>query len=248
MVIMKQKENNNISFLFKIMMVSLLVSFFITTSVSSQSYVPAREPVRMNLQVYQQAINTISNNIEAANQEYKELMITLSDYGDRLNNDKETLSWFEKYKQKISDTFNSKMNNDPAGARNYCIRTKGDIAVDPELRARIRTSEEYKEQIYYIQFRSDYSEDEKKEYIKNHPYIFIPIVDDDGEIIGGKLGTLEELEKFEEKKNQAIKKESNAPDISIETQLQQLNSLKENGRISDETYKNMREKILKDTN
>ncbi len=249
------KEMKSLVFKFSLCLFILISFSSVSIAQSSINGVFERTPVRQNLQIYQQAINKISNDIDKANDEYQALLLELSEYLDKLNNDKETLSWFNDYKQSITDSFNSMVKFDPAGARNYCIKMKGEVALNSELRARVRTSEEYKEEMRYIKYRSDLSEAEKKEYIENHPYVFIPIYDDDHKVIGGRLGTKQELNEMAikrlkeldidfEEEIQVEKKDNKTQEITVETKLKQLETLRKNGRISDEAYNRFRNEII----
>ena len=97
--------------------------------------------------------------------------------------------WFDNYKKEIANTFKALSNQSWGEARNYAIRMQGEIVNDPELIARVRTSKEYQAQLKSIQERKDMSNEEKVKWILNHPYRFIPILNNEGRIVGGKLGT-----------------------------------------------------------
>ena len=178
--------------------VVILFSLFISIPVFAQ-YVPFQlhRNSQSNLSVLENSLQKMDNQINEANEEYQNLQIILAEYGNQLNNDQETLVWFDEYKDKIRSSFNSFMNRGYAvDARDYCIRKKGEIAADPELNARIRTAKEYQTAVNRIQERTDMSQDDKNEWMFFHPYCFIPIVNNDGKVIGGKLGTEEELEAY----------------------------------------------------
>lgn len=122
--------------------------------------------------------------------QYSKLLTILGEYGSKLNNDDVTLLWFKKYKDEIKDEFESYSElGSWSEALEFAILMQGEVANDPELIARVRTSKEYKEFIKKIQDRTDINQEQKNELIRNHPYHFIPIKDSHGKVIGGRLGT-----------------------------------------------------------
>ena len=168
------------------------------------------QPVRENYSLLQQSFDRIEQRKNEANIQFNQLMIMLEEYGNMLNNDEATLIWFSEFKQNIRDTFNSLAGCDWETARDYAIRKKGGVANDPELQARIRTAKEYKAKLKSIQNRNDITPEEKTEWIRNHPYCFIPFINGDNQVIGGKLGTIEELNAFkaeEERKKRLLEEQ-----------------------------------------
>ena len=165
-----------------------------TTSSSSYSsnssqYEPFKLQRRNNTTILQQSFDKMEALHDEATDQYSKLQIMLEDFGDQLNNDKATLIWFDNYKKEIANTFKALSNQSWGEARNYAIRMQGEIVNDPELIARVRTSKEYQAQLKSIQERKDMSNEEKVKWILNHPYRFIPILNNEGRIVGGKLGT-----------------------------------------------------------
>lgn len=146
--------------------------------------------------ILQQSLDKLDRVNNEANEQYSKLQMLLSEYGSKLNNDGETLLWFDDYKRRIEHSFESLRSLGPYDARDYAIRKQGEIINDPELIARIRTANEYKAAVQSIQERSDMSQQEKRDWIIDHPYCFIPITNSAGTIIGGKLGTKAELEAY----------------------------------------------------
>ena len=169
------------------------------------------QPARRDLSLFQQSIDRIEQRANEANIHYSQLMIKLGEYGNMLNNDEATLIWFSEYKKDIRNTFNvltglGKWDT----ARDYVIRKQGDIATDPELQARIRTAKEYHAKLKSIQNNNDMTTEEKADWMRNHPYCFIPFVNGDNRIIGGKLGTKEELNAYkaeEERKKRLLEEQ-----------------------------------------
>lgn len=168
----------------------LLLSFITTCTYAQYVYKP------LDYSILQQSIEKRNRAEQEANEQYSKLQLKLAEYGSRLNNDDETLLWFDDYKKKIDRSYISFLTSfGPFDARNYAIRKQGEIANDPELMARIRTANEYRATMQSIQ-QSNMSQQEKTDWIAEHPYCFIPIVNSEGEIIGGKLGTKAELEAY----------------------------------------------------
>ena len=157
------------------------------------------QPARENYSLLQQSFDRIEQRKNEANIQFNQLMTMLGEYGNMLNNDEATFIWFSEYKRIIRDTFNSLAGCDWETARDYAIRKQGGIANDPELQARIRTSKEYQAKIKSIQNRNDMTPEEKAEWIRNHPYCFIPFVNGENQVVGGKLGTIEEINAFKAK-------------------------------------------------
>ena len=154
------------------------------------------KPIQEDNTILQQSIEKLERASYEATEQYSKLQLLLAEYGDKLYNDEETLLWFDKYKKEIEQSYESMRGFGPYDARNYAIRKQGEIANDPELMARIRTANEYRAAVQSIRQRSDMSQQEKMDWIADHPYCFIPIANSDGKIIGGKLGTKAELEAY----------------------------------------------------
>ena len=152
-----------------------------------------------NNTILHQSLDKLDRVSKEADEQYCKLQLLLAEYGGKLNNDKETLLWFDDYKKKIARSYESMRSRGPYDARDYAIRKQGEIAVDPELMARIRTANEYHAEVQSILQRSDMSQKEKLDWIAEHPYCFIPIKNSEGEIIGGKLGTKQSWKNTEKK-------------------------------------------------
>lgn len=159
-------------------------------------YEPFKLQRRDNTAILQQAYEKMDIQQREATEQFSKLQIMLGEYGDQLNNDEATLIWFDNYKMNIKKTFERLFNHSWGEAEDYAIRMQGEIVNDPELKARIRTSKEYQLEVKSIQERKDMSIEEKKEWMRKHPYCFIPILNNEGKIVGGKLGTKAELEAF----------------------------------------------------
>ena len=172
-----------------------LLSMFTTCAYAQfQPYV--YKPRQQDYSILQQSLDKLDRVGNEATEQYSKLQLLLAEYGGKLYNDEETLLWFDNYKKKIERSYESMRGLGPYDARDYAIRKQGEIANDPELMARIRTANEYQAAVQSIWQRSDMSQQEKTEWIAEHPYCFIPIANSEGIIIGGKLGTKAELEAY----------------------------------------------------
>ena len=195
---MKKDYFNMFSVVKKLFIIQVLLSITHVVTAQNEIYgVPLRTPVNRSstLNAIQNSLQTIDNKMNAANEEYSNLKKQLAEYREQLNDDEATLSWFSDFVDYIEADYESYTKKyDWGGAYNYCISKKGDLAIDPELRARIRTSKEYKE------MQSGMGYQERLEWKMANPYCFIPITNDQGKIIGGKLGTPEELKEWKEKR------------------------------------------------
>lgn len=150
----------------------------------------------------------IAQREREANQQLSNLNVLLANYALMLNNDELTLTWFENFKRIYLGTVEEFINfGDHATAIEYAITYQGEIVNNAELLARIRTSKEYKEKIALINSRTDLDWNSKQNLIADNPYCFVPYKNDKGEIIGGRLGSKEELQKqIEEAKLEAERK------------------------------------------
>ena len=148
------------------------------------------QPQQSNTAILQRSLEKIEQRERAANEQYEKLITRLAEYGGQLYNDRETLTWFDQYKRKIQSNFYSFLNISSSEALNYAIRAQGEIAYDPELQARIRTADEYRSLVKSIEERTDLSWQEKQEWIQSHPYRFEAITNDEGKVIGGRLGNI----------------------------------------------------------
>lgn len=182
-----------------------LVGFLLYLSSSSYAqyatFTPqVYQPKQHDISILQRSLEQIERRNIEANEQYKKLQLLLAEYAGKLYNDEETLNWFNDYKKSISEAFGTLMGLGADEARDYAIRKQGQIALDPELNARIRTTTEYVEMRKTIDNRSDLSWKEKDEWRENHPYCFIPIRNGEGEVIGGRLGSKSEYDDLQLKK------------------------------------------------
>ncbi len=177
-------------------MKKIVFLFLIVANNTFAQYVPFNTQRSSGVDLLQQSLDKLDRVNSEANEQYSRLQLLLAEYGSKLYNDEETLLWYDGYKKRIEQTFESMRGLGPYDARDYAIRKQGEIPNDPELTARIRTANEYHAAVQSIQQRSDMSQQEKIDWIAEHPYCFIPIANSEGRIIGGKLGTKAELEAY----------------------------------------------------
>ncbi|MBP3712803.1 MAG: hypothetical protein J6I86_10110 [Bacteroidaceae bacterium] len=150
--------------------------------------------------ILERSLSKMEKRKNEAAEQYLKLCKILGEYEIQLYNDVETRSWFSNYKQEIKQQFESMSDEGRWGeARNYVVRQIGRIATDSELMARISTAREYETIIEDLQKRTDMTQEEKRNWILDHPYCFIPIADSSGNIIGGRLGSKEELQEYKRK-------------------------------------------------
>lgn len=139
--------------------------------------------------ILERSLKQVENRANAANEALSQLEILLSKYEAKLNNDQETLNWYNGYKKELIKNVSEMISNgDYGGARRLAVANIGKVASNSELNARVRTSEEYLEIKRMILSRTDVDYEFKERWIKDNPYKFVPILSDTGEVIGGKLG------------------------------------------------------------
>lgn len=157
------------------------------------------QPIQQDYSILQRSLEQIERRQNEANEQYNKLQIMLAEYGAKLYNDEITMIWFDEYKKDIRNTFNSLSVIGWGEAKDYAIRQQGEIACDPELAARIRTANEYIAKRKAIEERTDMDWKQKNEWKENNPYYFVPIKDNQGNIISGRLGSKVELEEYKRK-------------------------------------------------
>lgn len=201
----------------------LLISLSSSSYAQYATFTPqVYQPQQHDNSILQRSLEQIERRNMEANEQYSKLQMLLAEYAGKLYNDEETLNWFYNYRKSINDAFESIRNIGADEARDYAIRKQGQIALDPELNARIRTATEYVEMRQAIEKRSDISWKEKDEWSKNHPYCFVPIRNGEGEVIGGRLGSKSEYEDIQ------LRKERERQEAEHQAKLQEE---RENNRI-----------------
>ena len=156
--------------------------------------VPFEPGERPNIKILESSLDEIENNKTEAYQRLSSLEIFIAEYRLKINQDYESLDWFEQFRNNYVSDIKSLITYGLYRDAIYAaIEYKGEIANNAELLARIRTSAEYKDRIYYIQSRSDIDWDTKQQLIEETPYCFVPYKNEWGEIIGGRLGSAQEL-------------------------------------------------------
>lgn len=177
----------------------LSLSILIMNTVMRAQFVPFTpqeyKPVETDVSILQRSLERLEARENEAYNQYSQLQKELSEYSLKLNNDEQTLLWFDKYKNDITETFKQILRyGDYEMAIEYGIRKRGEIANDSELIARIRTSKEYQDKLQSIRLSSDMTQEEKNQWEINNPYCFVPFYGSDGKVIGGRLGSKSELD------------------------------------------------------
>jgi len=150
--------------------------------------------------ILQRGLDRAEKRMNEASEQYLKLCRLLGEYEMQLHNDTDTRTWFSNYKKEIIKKYDSLIEDNRWGeAGRYAVREIGRIATDSELMARIRTAREYDAIVASIQERTDMNQDEKHNWIIDHPYCFIPVTNSSGDIIDGRLGTKEEFIEYKKK-------------------------------------------------
>lgn len=158
------------------------------------------KPVQEDYSILQRSLEKLEHRKNEANEQYSRLQMLLAEYGSKLYYDEATLAWFDEYNRTIKADFYSLSALGWGEARDFAIRKQGEIANDPELIARIRTSIEYIEKTKAIEGNTEMNREQKNEWRINHPYCFVPIKNGEGRVIGGRLGSKAELEEQKREK------------------------------------------------
>lgn len=134
----------------------------------------------------QRSLQQQEERANKASDAYAQLCEIIGDAFSQIHQDKETQLWFDENIRSMAKEVKMYMDGGNYGAalRN-AIRYKGEIKVNSELIARIKTNKEYTEIRELILNRKDLSLEEKKDWEKTYPYKFVPMKDKDGHIIGG---------------------------------------------------------------
>lgn len=145
--------------------------------------------------ILQKSLEMMEQRHYRAEEECAKLQKVLGEIRVQLNSDSETLIWFEDYSQKTLGQVKQCINvGDYGTAINWAIRMQGEVVYDPEVAARIRTSQEYASMKQNVIVRLDWSNEDKKTWLEDHPYCFVAIKNKDEKVISGRLGTKQELE------------------------------------------------------
>jgi hypothetical protein len=179
------------------------------------------KPVQRDNSILQRSLEQIERRQTEANEQFSKLQMMLAEYAAKLYNDEATLVWFDEYKRSIHDAYNTLTTIGWDEARNYAIRMQGNIAIDPELTARIKTASEYVSKRKAIEDRSDMNWQEKSKWMENNPYCFVPIKNHEGEVIGGRLGSKAEYDAQVQEAERVRHKEQAVGDRQAERQHRQ---------------------------
>lgn len=124
-----------------------------------------------------------------ATEAYAALDNAFGTYATNLNQDPETLSWFENLKNGYKERLNALMNaGDYSRVTNEAVKMAGEAANNPELIARLKTSKQYeahKKAVNDAFAKGDFDQTTRDRWLEQNQYSFKPIVDDNGKVIGG---------------------------------------------------------------
>ena len=178
----------------------IFICFGISSYAQWATFTPqVYQPRQHDNSILQHSLEQIERRNMEANEQYSKLQSLFAEYASKLYNDEETLNWFYNYRQSINESFESIRNLGADEARDYAIRQQGELMIDPELNARVRTASEYVEKRQAIERSSDLSWKEKDEWKENNPYCFVPIKNAEGKVIGGRLGSKSEYDELQMK-------------------------------------------------
>lgn len=145
-------------------------------------------PVEADINIIHKAMATQEERRLKANEQVSNVKSALGKAREALHKDDETLGWFDNKAREIEDRLNAAASvGDYVGALNFAIQEAGDLANDIELNTRIRTNSEYETQMNRLQQLVDnkvISQETANYYKKTNPYVYNPIKDDNGKIIG----------------------------------------------------------------
>lgn len=145
------------------------------------------KPQTSDVSLLQKSLAQREERRNKASEKYEDFLEFLGDTMDKLHQDDETIMWFQTltqpYKNKLINDFE---NGDYGNVITNSITFKGDIKTNRELRARIKTNEQYQNARNIVQSRTSLTEKEKMEWLRSHPYKFCPLTDNVGNIIGAK--------------------------------------------------------------
>ena len=178
----------------------IVICFSISSYAQWATFTPqVYQPQQHDNSILQHSLEQIERRNMEADEQYSKLQSLFAEYAGKLYNDEETLNWFYNLRKSINESFESIRTLGADEARDYAIRKQGELKIDPELNARVRTASEYVEKRQAIERSSDLSWKEKDEWKENNPYCFVPIKNAEGKVIGGRLGSRSEYDELQMK-------------------------------------------------
>lgn len=142
-------------------------------------------PQKEDMSLLQRSIQTLDERKERTDQQRAAIAKALGDVKLNAAEDK----WKKDYIDSISARISSAAQfGDYSAALETATRLAGEALTDPALKGRIRANEQYEEEIKRQKARVDRGDIGQNTYawwLKNNPYQYTDIKDDNGNIIGG---------------------------------------------------------------
>ena len=141
-----------------------------------------------NLSYLRNSMRQVENMANGAVAAQAELGKMINQYADKLNNDEKTMAWFADFREKMMAPVVRLMDSGYYGdAQRMAYTQMSKVTSDCTLRAMVRTTEEYAEIKQRIMARTDITEVQKINWLKNNPYNIRLVYDSEGNVIGGNL-------------------------------------------------------------
>lgn len=155
-------------------------------SVSIGGNVARRNPIRMNLDAFAQAVNKIDERREKALQQRNAIKATIGNL--KLNEAED--KWKSDYIQNIEDRIaSSAMFGDMSQTYETAVNVAGDVASDPALKGRVEANEKREKELTVINQRNDLDPLTKQRWEDENKYYYEDKKDENGKIIGGSVWT-----------------------------------------------------------
>ena len=162
-----------------------------TMSLAAGDFTPAAftpfvyTPKEFDVTPLQKSLATLDERKERTDQQRAAIAKALGDVKLNVAEDKWKKDYIDSISSKIS---NAAQFGDYSAALETATRLAGEALTDPALKGRIRANEQYEEEIKRQKARVDRGDISQNTYswwLKNNPYQYSDIKDDNGNIIGG---------------------------------------------------------------
>lgn len=148
------------------------------------------KPVEADYGILERAMAKQEERKQKAIQQQTIVKQALGKVREQLHQDEETDNWFNNYVSNIENNINAATEvGDYANALNVATQEAGNILNDAEVTGRIRSNQEYNEELKVQQARrerGDISQDTYDWWVKENPYKFNPTLDNNGKVIGAQ--------------------------------------------------------------